>query len=185
MEETNNTNNSKVVLLTLVFVLLAVGLWSFFGGNPLNLLEKKQDNKKDSPKVETLSVDKDIATLEGVANFPNLTVKSSVALNYTEIEKDLSLLVLADATSKQLSRDIFSDGNKGWSMSYQYAENVMNVYNKLYSTTRDGGYKINKSSRTFSAAIITAENQKYEVKILAQYLDDKNSLVRVTVLENK
>ncbi len=186
MEDTNNVNNnSKTVWLTIIFVVVAFGVLSLLGTNPLSFLSKKQEVKKEQPKVEELSIDKDIASLESRSKFPSVTVKSSVDSGVSSLSKDLAGIVLSGATSVVVKKETYTNGNGGWSMSYVYPENVMNAYNKLYTVVRDLGYKIDLGSRTFSAAIVSGESSKYKIKVISQYLDDKTAQVRITLLENK
>jgi hypothetical protein len=182
MEETNS-NNGKAVWLTIVFLVLAVGIWSFIGGNPLNFLFKKEVSKVEN-NTETLSIDKDLALFEGRTKFPKLIVKSSAQANVSEFPKDLSTLILKEASSQNFNKETYTNGKVGWSISYQYADNVMNSYNEMYSVVRDAGFKIDLSSRTFSAAIVSGESTKYKIKVTSQYLDDKNSLVKISIVEN-
>lgn len=185
MEETNNTNNSKALWLTIVFVLLAVGLWSVVGGNPLKLLEKKQEIEKEVPKIETLSVDKDLANLESRANFPKLIVKSSVNASINDLPKEISSLILKNASAVDVKKVTYVSGSVGLSVTYLFDENVLNTYNNIYSAVRDSGMKIGLASRTFSAAVVSAENSKNKVLVSSQYISDKSSLVKVSVLDNK
>lgn len=183
MEETNNTNNSKAVWLTIVFVLLAVGLWSVVGGNPLKLLGKKEEVKKEVDKVETLSIDNDLAMFERRSNFPKVTVKSSVKSSMKELGSGLEGLILPEGISPEITRVTYGDGSTGWGISYQYEDNVMNVYNKMYSLVRDNKFEIDFASRTFSAAIVSGNNSSYKVKAIAQYLGDKSALVRINIIK--
>lgn len=185
MEETNNTNNGKVFWLTLVFVVLLVGVFSFLGINPLNFLSKKDEPKKQVENLETLSIDKDLALLESKANFPKLEVKSSASVKVSELPKEVSSLILQDATFQNANKEVYTNGNGGWNVTYQHADNVMNAYNKVYSAVRDAGFQIDVASRTFSAAIVSGESARYVVKATAQYVSDNESLVRVYLVENK
>lgn len=185
MEETNNANNSKAFWLTLVFVVLLVGVLSFLGINPLNFLSKKEEPKKQVENIETLSIDKDLVLLESKANFPKLEVKSSSSVKVSELPKEVLGLVLVDATFQNANKEVYTNGNGGWNVNYQHADNVMNAYNKVYSAVRDAGFQIDVASRTFSAAIVSGESARYVVKVTAQYVSDNESLIKVFVTENK
>lgn len=182
MEETKS-NNGKAFWLTVVFIVLVVGVWSLIGGNPLSFLFKKETPKTEN-NTETLSMDKDLAMFESRSKFPKLIVKSSVQSSVSEFPKDLSVLILKDSSSQNFNKETYSNGNNGWTVSYIYLDNVMNSYNEIYKVVRDAGYKIDQSSRTFSAAIVVGESAKYKIKATTQYLDDKSSLVKISVLEN-
>lgn len=186
MEETNNVNNSgKALWLTVVFAIIFLGLVSFFWGNPFSLLNKKEAPRVVTTETKVVPVEQTVAMLNSRISFPTLEVKTSTASNVVALGKDLSVLILTDSTSQEIKKESYGSGSNGWYITYKYSDGFDNVYNKLYTAVRDGGFTITLSSRSVNAAIISGQSSKYRIKVMIESLGDKDSVVKINILDNK
>jgi hypothetical protein len=179
----NNSSIKKNIWISIILVVIVGMFFGIFYKDIIGFLNKRETAPIIPERNTEVPSRLVLATLESRVSFPKKEIISTKESNVVELGKVLSTLILTDASSQRISKQEFSDGTNGWEISYTNNEDVKNTYNKLYSLSNRGDFKVTFSSRSTNAALTLSETSKYKIKIATKFIDEKSSEVLINIVE--
>lgn len=170
MEETNPTSKTKVFGLILLFVFLSAGLVSLYLnkdkteniGNKQNTVDVNDDISKEPTVEESKTM------LESNVRVKIPEVKSVKEININNLNKEVSVFLVAEAISIKITENIYLDGTSGWGFEYEVKKDLPEIHRQLFSLAEREPFNTIFSSRASNASFIMTQSSSVLVKIISE-----------------